>query len=510
MPPLRLGDRPLRWEDLAGIRRGDVRLSLSPKGRRRMGASLAALEALQRGDRPIYGVNTGFGKLCQVRIPAAEMRRLQENLLMSHAVGVGPLLPADEARLLLALKTQALALGASGARPALAEALCRLFNAGIVPAVPEQGSVGASGDLAPLAHMSLLLLGRGEAVDKAGRRIPGRRALAKAGLSPIRLGPKEGLALINGTQGMTAVAVALCLDARDLLTQADVVGAMSLEALKGTDVAFDPRAMALRPHPGQLASAKNLRRLLAQSGIHASHEDCDKVQDAYSLRCMPQVHGAARDAMTFAEGVVLREADSVTDNPLVFGNPAAVISSGNFHGEPVAMAMDLAAIAISEIGALSERRLARLVDHDLSGLPPFLVREEGLNSGFMMAQVTAAALASENKILAHPASVDSIPTSANQEDHVSMGMTAARKARQILRHVRLILAIEALAAAQGLEFLKPLKAGKGADAAYRALRRRVPALTRDREMAGDIAAAEALLAGRALADAAEGAAGALL
>ncbi len=506
MPPvLRLGERRLSWEDLSGIRRGTLRLALSPRARRRMGAGVRALARLQRDDRPIYGVNTGFGKLCQVRIPAAEMRRLQENLLLSHAVGVGPLLAAEEVRLLLALKIESLALGASGVRVRLAEALCRLFNAGVLPAVPEQGSVGASGDLAPLAHLSLLLLGRGRTLDG----LPGRRALSRAGLKPLPLGPKEGLALINGTQGMTAIASGVCLDARELMAQADVVGAMSLEALKGTDAAFDARAMALRPHPGQAASASNLRRLLAASAIHASHRDCDKVQDAYSLRCMPQVHGAARDALGFAGEVVLREASSVTDNPLVFTQPPGVVSSGNFHGEPVAMAMDLAAIALSELGALSERRLARLVDHDLSGLPPFLVREEGLNSGFMMAQVTAAALASENKILSHPASVDSIPTSANQEDHVSMGMTAARKARQVLKHVRLILAIEALAAAQGLEFLKPLKAGKGADAAYRALRRKVKSLRRDREMGPDIAAAEGMLARGELRTAAEASVGRL-
>ena len=478
----------MTWSELAAVRAGSVRLSLSPKGRKRMAEGLKALSSLQKGDRPLYGVNTGFGKLCQVRIPKKDMRRLQENLLLSHAVGVGRPMEEGEVRLMMALKAETLALGASGVRPLVAQALCRLLNAGRIPVVPEQGSVGASGDLAPLAHMSLSL-------------IRGRDA--------IHLGPKEGLALINGTQAMTAVAVGVCLEARDLLTQADVVGAMSLEALKGTDAAFDPRAMRLRPHPGQADSASNLRKLLAASSIHASHQDCGKVQDAYSLRCMPQVHGAARDAMRHAQEVVLREANSVTDNPLVFVSPAQVVSSGNFHGEYVAMAMDYAAIALSEIGALSERRTARLVDHDLSGLPPFLVREEGLNSGFMMAQVTAAALASENKILAHPASVDSLPTSANQEDHVSMGMTAARKARQILRHSRQILAIEALAAAQGLEFLKPLKAGRGVHAAYVALRKKIRPLARDREMAPDLRAAEALLAGRALADAAEGAVGRL-
>ncbi len=498
-----LGARALTFADLAALRAGSARLGLSAASRRRMRAGLKALQSLQRGGKAIYGVNTGFGKLCQVRIPEQEMSRLQANLLLSHAAGVGLPLPQDEVRLLLTLKAAGLAQGASGVRPALAEALCRLFNAGVLPEVPEQGSVGASGDLAPMAHLSLLLIGRGRTLDGT----PGRAALRRAGLTPFTLGPKEGLALINGTQAMTAVAIGICLDARDLLTQADVVGAMSLEALRGTDAAFAGRAMRLRPHPGQAASAANLRKLLAHSAIHASHKDCGKVQDAYSLRCMPQVHGTARDAMAYVEQVVLREVNAVTDNPVVFRD--AVVSCGNFHGEPVAMAMDLAAIAIAEIGGLSERRTARLVDHDLSGLPPFLVREEGLNSGFMMAQVTAAALASENKILCHPASVDSIPTSANQEDHVSMGMTAACKARRVLKHTRQILAIEALAAAQGLEFLKPLRAGKGADAAYRALRRRVKALARDREMAPDIHAAEGLLAKRMLADAAEGAVGRL-
>ncbi len=503
MPAIHLGRRPLSFDDLKALRSGKSRLTLSPPAHRRMRGGLEALESLQRGGKAIYGVNTGFGKLCQVRIPATEMSRLQTNLLLSHAAGVGAPLPADEVRLLMALKAAGLAQGASGVRPALAEALCRLLNAGILPEVPEQGSVGASGDLAPMAHMSLLLIGRGRTLDGS----TGTAALRRAGLKPFSLGPKEGLALINGTQAMTAVGIGICLDARDLLVQADVVGAMSLEALRGTDAAFSARAMKLRPHPGQAASAANLRRLLAKSAIHASHKDCGKVQDAYSLRCMPQVHGTARDAMAYVEEVVLREANAVTDNPVVFHDE--VVSCGNFHGEPVAMAMDLAAIALAEIGALSERRTARLVDHDLSGLPPFLVREEGLNSGFMMAQVTAAALVSENKILAHPASVDSLPTSANQEDHVSMGMTAACKARRVLKQVRQILAIEALAAAQGLEFLRPLKAGRGADAAYRALRRRVGPLERDRELAPDIGAAEALLARRGLADAAEGAVGTL-
>jgi len=424
------------------------------------------------------------------------MRALQRNLVRSHACGVGAELPPPAVRAMIALRAQVLALGHSGVRPELVDQLVAMLHAGIEPCIPAQGSVGASGDLAPLAHLALVLIGEGEAVLH-GQRMPGGRALAAAGLEPVVLEAKEGLALINGTQLMLAVGGLAVLEGERLCRAADVVGAMSLEALKGSQRPFEERIQALRPHPGQALSARNLRALLAGSEIMESHRDCKKVQDPYSLRCMPQVHGATRDALGWARVVLERETIAATDNPLVFATEdggGEIVSGGNFHGQPLAIALDTAAIAIAELANLSERRIEQLVNPALSsGLPPFLAPRTGLDSGFMMAQVTAAALVSENKVLCHPASVDSIPSSAGKEDHVSMGSICARKAAQVVTHVRNVLAIEALVAAQGLDLREPLAPGRGVRAAHSALRAHVTTLTEDRPLYVDIARCATLL-----------------
>jgi histidine ammonia-lyase len=492
---------------------GGAPVTLAPAVRPRLEASRAVVERALGGDRPVYGINTGFGALAEVRVPPADLARLQTNLLRSHACGVGPPFPARVVRAMLALRANALAAGRSGVRPAVVEALVALLNAGIHPVVPSQGSVGASGDLAPLAHLAAALVGEGD-VEHGGRVVPAATALREAGLAPLALGAKEGLALINGTQAMVAVGGLALVDAARLLTAADVVGAMSLEALMGTPRAFDARIQAARPHPGQAASAANLRALVAASEIYESHRDCGRVQDAYSLRCMPQVHGAARDAAAYARGVLAIEVNAATDNPLVFAEAPegdAIVSGGNFHGQPVAVALDSLKVGLVAVASISERRTARLVDPALSsGLPAFLVEEGGLNSGFMLPQIVAAALVSECKTLAAPASVDSIPTSANKEDHVSMGLHAARQAAGVVECVAQVLAIEALCAAQGLEFRRPLRPAPGVGAALARLRAEVPPLEGDRAMAADLAAARRLVAGGGLVEAAAGAVGASL
>jgi len=489
--PVRLGTwlTPADLEDVARRRRKVV---LDAERRDRVVAARRAIERVAAaGDSAprVYGVNTGFGALAETRIGAAEVRRLQQNLVRSHASGVGPDMSEPLVRGMMLLRAQTLALGHSGVRPEVVDLLNAMLDRNVVPRVPAQGSVGASGDLAPLAHLALAMIGEGEATFE-GTRGSGAEALSRAGLSPIELEAKEGLALINGTQYMTSYgALAIC-DAAELLAVADVAGAMSLDALKGSARPFEERLMKLRPHPGQAAVAANLRSLLAESAIMESHHDCNKVQDPYSLRCMPQVHGASRDALRWVSEVLEREINSATDNPSVFVDDdgvAEVVSGGNFHGQPVAYALDLAAIALAELGNISERRVEQLVNPALSsGLTPFLAQHSGLESGFMIAQVASASLVSENKVLCHPASVDSIPSSAGKEDHVSMGSIGARKLALVVENVRRCLAIEILTAAQGLEQRKPLSGGRGVEAAHRAVRGLVPPLTEDRPLYRDI------------------------
>ncbi len=452
---------------------------------------------MARGER-VYGVNTGFGLLASTSISTDNLKALQRNLVLSHSAGTGPLLDDATVRLILALKIAALAQGYSGVRWSLIEAMVRLAEAEVYPCIPAKGSVGASGDLAPLAHLSSALIGVGE-VRHRGEILPAAEGLRRAGLSPLELGPKEGLALLNGTQVSTALALIGLFAIEDDFAAALVAGALSVDAAKGSDTPFDPRIQVIRGHPGQATVAAIYLSLLRGSAIRASHLDCKRVQDPYSLRCQPQVMGACLDHLRFAADVIAREANAVSDNPLVFADTGEVLSGGNFHAEPVAMAADVLALVAAEIGALSERRIALLIDHTISELPPFLVREGGLNSGFMIAQVTAAALASENKSLAHPASVDSLPTSANQEDHVSMATFAARRLGEMADNTAGIVAIELLAAAQGVEFHAPLETSPALAEAKSLIRAVVPPYDRDRPFAPDIAAAKRLIAEGALA-----------
>jgi len=460
-------------------------VDLDANARARVAAAQAAVAAVIASGEQVYGINTGFGQLAHVRIGDDELTHLQENLIRSHAVGVGELLPDPIVRLIMVLKVIALAQGYSGVRPRLIDAICELINNGIYPCIPSKGSVGASGDLAPLAHMSRVIIGSGDA-RVGGEIVPAAQALAEAGLSPLVLAPKEGLALLNGTQVSTAIALAAAFRAEHVLAAAVTAGAMSADAIKGSDTPFDERIQTTRGHAGQIAVAGLLRRLMAGSDIRASHVDCERVQDPYSIRCQPQVVGACLDVLTHVCGVLQIEANAVTDNPLVFAESGAILSGGNFHAEPIALAADYLALAIAEIGALSERRTALLIDSHMSGLPAFLVADSGLNSGFMMAQVAAAALASENKSLAHPASVDSIPTSANQEDHVSMATFAALRLSAMLDNVAMIVAIELLAAAQGIEFHHPQQSSPPLENAIAQIRGVSPAYESDRSLSPDI------------------------
>ncbi|CUU38556.1 histidine ammonia-lyase [Armatimonadetes bacterium DC] len=494
--------QPLDIASVVAVARGGRRALLDPQATERVRRSRAFIEKLVRENQVVYGVTTGFGKFAQVRISPEDTRLLQRNLLLSHAIGVGEPLPTETVRAMMLLRAQSLALGYSGVRTEVITLLLEMLNRGVHPIVPSQGSVGASGDLAPLAHMCLPMIGEGTA-EYEGAILPGGEAMRRAGLEPIVLEAKEGLALINGTQAMTAIGALTVYDALELCTLADIAGAMSLEALKGSLKPFDPRVAATRPHPGAAVVAENFRKLGANSPIHKSHEFCDKVQDAYSLRCIPQVHGASRDALMHCKEVLEREINSATDNPLVFAEDETVISAGNFHGQPVALAMDYAKIAIAELANISERRIEYMLDPALSGLPAFLARQGGLNSGLMISQYTAASLVSENKVLAHPASVDSIPTSANQEDHVSMGATAARQARMILENARWVIAIEFVVAAQALEFHKPLEPGPGVKAALQAIRKVVPPLEADRILTPDVEAVRALMLSGAIRQAVE-------
>jgi histidine ammonia-lyase len=481
---------------------------LAPEARRRIRASRAVVEKTVREGRSVYGINTGFGHLAQVRIDDDHLDELQCNLIRSHAAGVGEPLPERSVRAILALRLNCLARGHSGIRLETFNTLLEMLNAGIHPVVPAQGSVGASGDLAPLAHIALAAMGEGE-ILKHGRRMTASRALRGAGISPVRLGAKEGLALVNGTQMMTALGALALLRAERLAALADISGAMSLEALKGSHRAFDRQVHAACGRPGQSTSAANLRKPLRDSPMERSHADCGRVQDAYSLRCMPQVHGAARDGLSYVREILAVELNAGTDNPMIFAKSGDVISGGNFHGQSVAMALDHLAVAVSALGTISERRIDRLMNPVGSDLPAFLAHDPGLHSGFMLAHVTAAALVSENKVLAHPASVDSVPTSAGKEDHVSMGAHAARKAERVVEHVATVLAIEVLAAAQALDLRRPLAPGRGVEAARRALRRRIAHLDGDRVMADDIAKAKSLVDAQVLREAAEKVTGAL-
>ncbi len=455
--------------------------------------SRALIERIIAEKKVVYGVTTGVGSLSTERIEPEKARQLQLNVVRSHACGVGEPLGAAETRGLLLLRAHGLAQGLSGIRPLVAERLCEFLNRGVHPVVPARGSVGASGDLAPLAHVALALLGEGDVLYQ-GRRMSAREALKRCRLSPLVLEAKEGLSLVNGTQAMLSLGLLALRQAEILVDTADVAGALSLDALRGSPVAFDERLHRARPHRGQLVTARNLLRLNRGSAIRQSHLDCPRVQDAYSLRCMPQVHGAVRNALDFARQTFEIEMNSATDNPLVFVREGEVISGGNFHGQPLATALDLMAIVLSQLGSISERRTDRMVNPLASELPPFLTRSAGLESGFMLAQVTAAALASENKILAHPASVDSIPTSGNKEDYVSMGMTAALKLRPILDNVSAILAIELLAACQAIDLLASLRTGHLAEKARALVRRASPPVTRDRALHGDIARVAELVA----------------
>ena len=469
-----------------------ARCTLSPAAGRRVSAARRAVERAARGGRLVYGVNTGFGQLADVRIPGDQLAELQVNLIRSHSAGTGAALDEKVVRAILALRANCLARGHPGLRLETLERLLSMLAAGIVPDVPELGSVGASGDLAPLAHVALALIGEGDVLFR-GKTMPAADAWKRARLTPVTLAAKEGIALINGTQVMAAIGGLALLRAERLAVAADIVGAMTLEALSGSHRAFDKRIHDARPQRGQSQSASNLRKILADSPIERAHADCGRVQDAYSLRCMPQVHGAARDTFRFVRDVLTIEINASTDNPMVFASSGDLVSGGNFHGQPVAVALDHLAVATCSLSGISERRIERLLNPTLSGLPPFLAQDAGLNSGFMMAHVTAAALVSENKVLAHPASVDTIPTSAGKEDHVSMGVHAARKASQIIENAVTVLGIELLAAAQALDLLAPLVPGRGARAAHRVFRRVVTRMERDRVLAPDIAAARGLV-----------------
>ena len=483
---LTIDNQLITLADLREAWRHTCTVELGNEALGRIASSNELVSEVVAGGERVYGVNTGFGQLAEVRIEKEELAHLQENLVRSHAVGVGDDLDDDTVRLILLMKVIALAEGFSGVRPELVDALCALINHQIYPRIPAQGSVGASGDLAPLAHMAGVLIGVGEARVQ-GTIVPAELALQEAGLQPISLAPKEGLALLNGTQVSTALALSAVFRTENLLAAALTAGAISADAVQGSDTPFDKRIQNVRGHGGQIAVAGVLRDLMRGSEIRASHIECDRIQDPYSIRCQPQVVGACLDVLRHVCAVLETEANAVTDNPLVFVDTNAVLSGGNFHAEPVALAADYLALAFAEIGSLAERRVALLVDGHLSGLPPFLVKEGGINSGFMMAQVTAAALASENKSHAHPASVDSIPTSANQEDHVSMATFAARRLHEMIDNAMRIIAIELLAAAQGVEFHRPKRSSAALEQVIARLREVSPAFVEDRSLSADIA-----------------------
>ena len=502
---VRVGET-LTMEDVVAVAEQRATATLGDVGRRKLERARAVVDGLLHGEaEATYGINTGFGALAEVRVDEGDLATLQRNLILSHAVAVGRPLDEPSTRAMMLLRAQVLALGYSGVRPVVVETLLAMLRRGVHPIIPRKGSVGASGDLAPLAHLALVLIGEGEAMY-GGERLEGRVAMSRAGIEPLVLEAKEGLALINGTQGMLALGCLALARAEMLCDTADVTGAMSLEALKGSPRAFDEAVIAARPHQGALAAGAHLRALLADSEIAQSHVDCDQVQDAYSLRCMPQVHGSTRDVLAFVRRVLSIELNSATDNPLILPD-GRIQSGGNFHGQPVATALDAAAIAVADLASIAERRIAQSVDPALNrGLPPFLAPHSGLNSGFMMAQVTAASLVSEAKTLAVPHSVDTIPTSADREDHVSMGMTSARAFAMVAEHAQHVLGIEALAAAQGI-WLREMAPGRGVAAAVAAVRSVSPPVEADRELHKDFTAVAELVRSGKLAAAADAAVG---
>ncbi|MCL2426467.1 MAG: histidine ammonia-lyase [Oscillospiraceae bacterium] len=506
-----LGDIPLTIEDVVRVARKHERVKLSDAAIERMEKSRTWVDKVLDSEKPVYGINTGFGELSKILIPRERWESLQRNLILSHCTGVGERFPEDVSRAIMLLRANSLIQGYSGIRVEAVERLIMLLNKDIYPVIPSKGSVGSSGDLAPLSHMAAVLLGEGMVVYE-GKEVPSANVLEAAEISPIVLEAKEGLALINGTQAMTAVAALTLYDACNLMKIVDIAAALSLEALTGTRTAFDPRIGMIRPHKGHGETAINVLKLTEDSKIMENHADCEKVQDAYSLRCVSQVHGASKKALHHVIDTVNVEMNSVTDNPLVMADTGEIISGGNFHGQPVALVMDYLKIALAELGNISERRTSRLVDSKLSDLPAFLTAYPGVNSGFMILQYTAASLVSENKVLAHPASVDSIPTSANQEDHVSMGTIAARQAQEILENVQYVLAIEILAATQGIDFLSSndKSPGKGNNAVHKVVRTIVPHLDDDRVLSPDILAIRDAIRDESILNAAENAVGELL
>jgi histidine ammonia-lyase len=485
MDPLFIDGERLTIENIHEVAVDRRRVALHPSAAQKMARSRAVIEGIVNEDRVVYGVSTGFGKLSDVHLGRDQITPLQHNLVRSHAVGMGDPLTEEETRALMLLRANVLAKGLSGARPVVAERLCDLLNHHFYPVIPCRGSVGASGDLAPLAHLALVLIGEGE-VFGASTRLTGREALEGIGVPPLDLQAKEGLALLNGTQATLATGLISWRRSKQLLDMADLAGAMSLEALKGSPVAFDPRIHKARPHPGQLQTAERLTRFLADSDIRESHLDCARIQDAYSLRCIPQVHGPVRECLEYVRDVAAVEVNSATDNPLVFADAGEVLSGGNFHGQSLGLAFDFLTMSLSVLANICERRIERLLNPEYGDLPAFLADQPGLNSGFMIAQVAAAALSSENKVLSHPASVDSIPTSGNKEDHVPMAMGAALKLKQVVTNVERILAIEFLCAAQGIDYLRPLKAGVSVEAAYQYIRQKISHVEVDRVLSKDI------------------------
>ena len=502
MKTIYLGVEGMTLDNLIAIARHGNQVQLTADAEKQIQKSRHLIERWVQEERRIYGITTGFGALSDVSISRTDTRRLQKNILMSHAAGVGRPFNEETVRGIMALRIKDLAKGHSGIQLSTVQQLVALLNWGVCPFVPQKGSVGASGDLAPLAHLALVLIGKGEAFYKS-QRLTGRQALSKCGLKPLQLEAGEGLALVNGTQVMTAIGGLAVYDAGLLAKLTDIAAAMSLEVLMGSRTEFDPKIHEVRPHPGQAAAADNMARITQNSEIITSHKDCGRVQDAYTLRCSPQVHGATRDAIRYCLGVIETEMNSATNNPLIFADEDTFLLGGNFHGQPVALAMDFLAMAVAELADISERRIERLVNPKLSGLPAFLVDDGGLNSGFMLVQYTAAALVSENKVLCHPASIDSIPTSANKEDHVSMGTISARKCREIVRNTEDVIAIELLCAAQALDLFTNMKPGEGTLAAYRVIRKAVPHLEKDRILSTDIAAVKQLMRSEKILNAVE-------